>query len=193
LLPHPSTPFTSLDDQVDDGTLKAALERHYRENWGDISAAIQKRALKFDVDDEAKASLVEALEAHQHGHYRAVCRLLLPEIERVARVELFGNGVGSLRVDKVIGEAALDLSPGETNPPGFYALGLFKRLTEHLYLKVDEKNRTKLESDPVPNRHAAIHGLIVYNSFWHSLNVIFMTDYAFQVVTALKTPGNKPA
>jgi hypothetical protein len=88
LLPHPSTPFTSLDDQVDDDTLKAALERHYRENWGDISAAIQKRALKFDVDDEAKASLVEALEAHQHGHYRAVCRLLLPEIERVARVEL---------------------------------------------------------------------------------------------------------
>jgi hypothetical protein len=58
---------------------------------------------------------------------------------------------------------------------------------------VDEKNRAKLESDPVPNRHAAIHGLIVYNSFWHSLNVIFMTDYAFQVVTALKAPGNKPA
>jgi hypothetical protein len=56
------------------------LERHQRR--------IQKRAVKFDIDDEAKASLVEALEAHQNGHYRAVCRPLLPEIERAARVEL---------------------------------------------------------------------------------------------------------
>jgi hypothetical protein len=56
-------------------------------------------------------------------------------------------------------------------------------------LKVDGKNRAKLESDPVPNRHAAIHGMIVYNSVWHSLNVIFMTDYAFQVVSAIKALG----
>jgi hypothetical protein len=189
LLPHPSTPFALLDDQADDDALKAALEQHYRDNWSDISAEIQERALNFAVDDEAKAALVEALEAHQNGHYRSVCRLLLPEIERVARVELLGNGVGSVRVDKVIGQPAGQLVIGETNPPGLYALGLFKRLTEHLYVKVDEKNRAKLETDPVPNRHAAIHGVVVYNTIWHSLNVIFMTDYTFQVVTALKGAG----
>ena len=31
-----------------------------------------------------------------------------------------------------------------------------------------------------------IHGLIIYKSHWHSLNVIFLTDYAFQIVTAVK-------
>jgi hypothetical protein len=41
----------------------------------------------------------------------------------------------------------------------------------------------------VPNRHAAIHGLIVYNSFWHSLNAIFIADYAFQIIAAVKGQG----
>jgi hypothetical protein len=193
LLPHPSTPFALLDGQVADDKLKAALKKHYHDNWSNISADIQRRALKFDIDEEAKASLVEALQAHQNGHYRAVCRLLLPEIERVVRVELLGNDVGSIRVDRLFGELGLELALGETNPPGFYALGLFKRLTKHLYRRVDENNRAKLESDPVPNRHAAIHGLIVYNSVWHSLNVIFMTDYVLQVITAIKALGNEPA
>lgn len=185
LLPHPSTPFALLDDEANDDELRATLQKHYIDNWIGVSQAIQERAQAFDIDDEAKGVLTEALEAHQNGHYRAVCRLLLPEIERVARVELQGNEVRNLKVEKVIGEPALSLSIGDTDPPGYYALSLYERLTEHLYVRVDATNRAQLESDPVPNRHAAIHGLIVYSSFWHSLNVIFLTDYAFQIVTAI--------
>jgi len=44
----------------------------------------------------------------------------------------------------------------------------------------------RMEADPVPNRHAALHGIIVYRSFKNSLNAIFMTDYIFQVVDAVK-------
>jgi hypothetical protein len=33
---------------------------------------------------------------------------------------------------------------------------------------------------------AAIHGIIAYNSVWNSLNVIFLTDIAFQVVSLAK-------
>jgi hypothetical protein len=186
LLPHPSTPFTLLDGDDGDEVLRARIEQHYRDNWEKISQGVQERAQAFDVDREAKAALAEALAVHGNGHYRSVCRLLLPEIERVARVELLGNDAGTLKVDKVIGGAALDLSISQTNPPGLYALGLYERLTEHLYVHVGIDNRGKFELDPIPNRHAAIHGLIVYNSFWHSLNSIFMTDYAFQVVSAVK-------
>lgn len=190
VLPHPSTPFTLLDCEDSDEVLRANLEQHYRENWLKISHNIQERSLDFDIDDEAKAALAEALAAHQNGHYRSVCRLLLPEIERVARVELLGNDIGTIKVDKVIGEPGMELPISQTNPPGYYALGLYERLTDHIYVRVDATNREKLESDPVPNRHAAIHGLIVYNSFWHSLNCIFMTDFAFQVVSAIKGLGS---
>jgi hypothetical protein len=49
-----------------------------------------------------------------------------------------------------------------------------------------EKNRSQLQLDPVPNRHTAIHGIVVYSSFWNSLNVIVMTDFAFQLMAAIK-------
>ncbi len=185
LLPHASTPFEMLDGETDDEILKSKLEKYYRDEWSTISASIVRRAQNFAIDDEAKATLAEGLQAHQNGHYRSVCRLLLLEIERVARVELAGNEVGTLHVDKIIGEPAGDLGLSQTSPRGYLAIGLYRCLTDHLYKHVNASNRAAFQNDPVPNRHAAVHGLIVYNSFWHSLNVIFMTDYAFQIVTAL--------
>jgi hypothetical protein len=189
VLPHASTPLALLDGDTDDEALRTQLEQHYREKWSGIRQDILDRSQQFTVDVEAKSALAEALEAHQHGHYRSVCRLLLPEIERVTRVELLGNEVGTIHVDKVVGDLGMELPIDETTPSGFYALGLYKRLTDHLYVKVGTANRGDFERDPVPNRHAAIHGLIVYNSFWHSLNTIFMTDFAFQVVSAIKQLG----
>lgn len=189
LLPHPSTPFALLDGDDDDDVLKMKIEQHYRDNWKEVCLDLESRAQRFDVDEEAKATLAEALAAHQSGFYRAVCRLLLPEIERVARVELRGDCLGSLKIEKVIGEPGMELTISETNPPGYYALGLYERLTDHIYVNVNDLNRLKLKSDPVPNRHAAIHGFIVYNSFWHSLNSIFLTDFAFQVVSGIKRLG----
>lgn len=192
LLPHPSTPFEMLDRSDETGTLKAELETFYHEQWGEIAEEIRRRTSNFDIDEEAKASLCEALSAHGNGHYRSVCRLLLPEIERVARVELLGKRLGTIKVDRVLGDLARHLSIRDTEPPGFYAVGLFKRLTDHLYMKIDSENLSKFESDPVPNRHAAIHGLIVYSTVWHSLNAVFMTDYTFQLVTALKASSKRP-
>jgi hypothetical protein len=185
VLPHTSTPLSLLNIDDYHGT-KAALQDHYMKNWAGVSADIRKRVLVLHVDDEAKATLAEALEAHASGHYRAVCRLLLPEIERVARIELSGNQTGKVYVDTVVGKPAGSLPINATNLPGYLALGLYRCLTEHLYKKVDATNRAQLEQDPIPNRHAAIHGLVVYSSFWNSLNVIFMTDYAFQLISTIK-------
>jgi hypothetical protein len=132
----------------------------------------------------------EALLAHEQGHYRSVCRLLLPEIERVARVEFKGNAPGSMKMAKLLVEKSDDLSVVQLEPSGYHSLILVQRLTEHLYGQVDTRERReKFEDDPVPNRHAAIHGIIVYNSIWNSLNVIFLTDIAFQVVSLAKQTG----
>lgn len=185
LLPHRSMPASLLTEQ-DDDVLRSSLQQHYTENWERISEGIRERVNSFDIDDEAKAVMAEALEAHRNGHYRSVCRLLLPEIERVARVELEGNRPGSVNMNKVMVEPALELPLDKTRLNGYFALLLFDHLADHLYVHVDEKNRLKLQGDPVPNRHAAIHGMIVYRSFWNSLNVIFMTDFAFQLMAAIK-------
>jgi len=187
ILPHPSTPFELLDEIADPDDGRAKVRAFYEQHWDEICDAIVVRSAAFNIDGDAKTALAEALALHQAGKYRAVCALLLLEIERVARVEIQENGLGTVHVDKVLGELALELYADDTDTPVYYTLSLYERLTEHLYVSVrDEETRHKFEKDPVPNRHAAVHGLIVYKSFWNSLNVIFMADYAFQVVSAIK-------
>jgi hypothetical protein len=186
LLPHPSTPFAALDAADDDEAIKSLLLSHYRDDWPEISARIRERMQGFDIDDEAKATFAETLDSHRYGHFRSVCRTLLPEVERVARVEMERKDLGTTNPGKILAEPASELYISDTDPPGIYAMDLYRRLTEHFYVKVDDDNLAKLKNDPVPNRHAAIHGFVVYNSVWHSLNVIFLADYAFQIITAIK-------
>jgi hypothetical protein len=113
LLPHRSMPVSLLTEQ-DDDVLRSSLQQHYTENWERIGDGIRERVNSFDIDDEAKAVMAEALEAHRNGHYRSVCRLLLPEIERVARVEFEGNRAGPVNMKKVMVEPALDLPLSKT-------------------------------------------------------------------------------
>jgi hypothetical protein len=121
VLPHASTPFKLLDGEESAADSRVALENSYRER-GQISKDILERSQRFNVDEEAKAALAEALAAHGNSHYRSVCRLLLPEIEPVARVELLGNDVGTIRIDKVVGGPALELPLSGTDLPGFTRL-----------------------------------------------------------------------
>ncbi|RXG97177.1 hypothetical protein [Bradyrhizobium vignae] len=91
-----------LDDAGED--LRERVEAYYRESCDEVSHAVQKRAEMFDVDAEAKETLVEALNAHKSDYGRSTCRLLLPEIERVALVELQRKELGVTHVDKVLGK-----------------------------------------------------------------------------------------
>lgn len=189
-LPHYSTPFAIIDEcNGDTQTLNEKLERHYDDNWQSVREEIANRIENHDIDDEAKATFREALEAHEAGLYRSVCRLLLPEIERVARKELHGDDPGGIASQHVLQELAGNIGIRSTEPRGLYGLNLFRCLTQHLYeqIKSEEKLRYFANS-PIPNRHAAVHGLIVYSSAQNSLNTLFMTDYIFQVVTIVKAP-----
>jgi hypothetical protein len=54
---------------------------------------------------------------------------------------------------------------------------------------VGAENLAKISGDSIPNRHAAIHGYVSYDSAQSSLNAIFITDYIFQVIQAAKAMG----
>jgi hypothetical protein len=181
-LPHQSMPFDLVKEHSGDAEkLSNALENYYRLHWNDVRLRLLTDLESYPIDDKAKETFREAICAHELGFYRFVCRGLFPEIERVARVEL-GASTRSLQED------AGELGLSETGPQGLMSLSLFRRLTEHLYLNIgdDEVIRSRMEKDPVPNRHATIHGLVNYSSFKNSLNTIFMTNYVFQVIRALK-------
>lgn len=183
-LPHHTTPFDLLEGIDDAEAAAARLDSYYAENWPAVRDAFRDACASYVVDEEAKLVFDEALAIHGDGRYRAVSRLLFPELERLATAAfpaargLKGGPLGALR------EFAGDLDLDEINPGGFRGVTLFKRFDEHLYAPVnteEEVGRARL--DPVPNRHAAIHGRVSYASMRNSLNALIMADYVYQVTT----------
>lgn len=198
-LPHSSTPFDALDpDTVDGPTAAAIVDAHYRDNWDGVEAQFRTHLECYEIDEEAKETFDEALRAHRTGLYRAVPRLLFPEIERVVAVEFYEGKHSEPSVDgkkmlgitslKTIRSEARDLPAGDVLAYDF-GIQLFERLETHLYEKVGEEPEAvaRFAADPVPNRHASLHGIVSYRSPQNSVNTLIMTDFVFHLVSRMKT------
>ena len=124
--------------------------------------------------------------AHENGLYQLIPPALFTAIERAVRVCLCDDKVGSISVKdqlvNLVGRLPLSiLSDGNLAFVGFV------QLSHHLYenIHTDEVRKRFLEAS-IPNRHAAIHGLVIYSSEKSSLNAIFVAMYVFQILTVLK-------
>ena len=133
-VPHHTTPFDLITECGDDGTrLQTSLLAYYTDNWLEVRACLESRMSSHDVDDEAKATFREALDAHEAGLYRSVSRLLFPEFERVFRGALFDGRAGPIPyhefVKRLSGDAA-NLELADFLIAGIQDMVLFKYLTE---------------------------------------------------------------
>ena len=171
-LPYHSAPFHYVDECGDDlDLLDTRFSEYYRTQWSEIRDDMESRLEGYDIDDEAKAAFREALAAHEAGLHRCVCRVLFPEIER-----LVGAGIRSKPLLEKL-TATGDLADYAFRERFGYVL--FGRLVKHVY---ESGRREEFERDPVPNRHAAMHGLVSYSTHKHSMNMLILTDYIFQIL-----------
>lgn len=185
-LPHYTTPFELLDQAAEPAAHAAVIETYYAEHWDDVEQQIRATVDEYEFDTELKDTFSEALHAHRHGLYRSVVRLLFPEIERVASVEFYdGKSPPASLTD--LRQTVAELPVGDILSFDF-GLDLFKLVERHLYEKVgnDPKTRERFADDPVPNRHAALHGLVTYSTAKHSLNAVIMTDFLLHVMNRMK-------
>ncbi len=209
-VPHYTTPFDDIAECSEEPEeVQERLLRYYESNWHDVRSEIESRMSGYNIDAEAKATFREALDAHEAGLYRCVCRVLFPEIERIFRKELFDGRIEHISYAEYIkklveGEKSL----GDFMGGGFYELDIFGLFTKHiehggdsesskliygLFHKVaSEEDRERLTQDPIPNRHAAVHGLVVYSSQQNSLNAIFLADYIFRIICQTAPPSSPP-
>ena len=199
---HQTTPLHLFaDPEVGAKEVCDKLNQYYAENWISLRVAIESQFDDYDVDDEAKAAVREAIDAHGYGLYRSVCRLLFPEIERVVQTEIFKRTTGRVRYQDFIEDLVSDKSFAELLPGGWYDLDYLSHLMMSLkgnsesvledrifglFRHVTERDLPRLKMDPVPNRHAAMHGYVSYSSPQNSLNAIFVADYIFRLVSSLK-------
>lgn len=203
-LPHYTTPFDRIAECGKNiEAIRSRLLQYYESNWQDVRLQIESRLSDYKIDAEAKATFREALDAHEAGFYRCVCRVLFPEIERVFRAEIFNNKIGHISYEEFINKLVNGDKPlGNFIRGGLYNLSILQHLTKPFKKTlgkndmsesdkliygafqqvVNEDDRELLKQDSVPNRHAAIHGLVVYSSQQNSLNALFMADYIFRIV-----------
>jgi hypothetical protein len=186
-LPHHTTPFHLLDPSEPDPAVAGRLVGDYYDaEWPMVEAAFRLRIETYAFDAETLATFDEALVAHRNRLFRATPRTLFPDIERKARETLNGAGVtsqASLR-DLRISVGALGTS--NLTRTGVLSFKLYRMFADHLYSNVKTPERlAQVAADPVPNRHATLHGLVVYASSQSSLNALIMAEYAHLSILAV--------
>ena len=207
-VPHYTNPGDIEELGEDVEAIQCRLLKYYEENWQSVRTEIELRLAEYRIDEEAKATFDEALSAHEAGLYRCVCRVLFPEIERLLRTQVPTGGMNEV-IEQVINESP---SLAEWAPNGLREFAIFELLVkslkeyEGIYAKHErmegphrsplyglfvnvwtDEQKDQVRRDPVPNRHAAMHGLVVYSSPLNSLNMIFVADYIFQVLSSLNS------
>ena len=201
-LPHYTTPLNLITNSAGDAdTVRNKLSEYYSQNWDDVRKAIESEIDGYNVDEDAKATLREALDAHEYGLYKSVCRLLFPEIDRLLHVEIFGRRTGSPKYNVAVKKLVSDKTLGDFILGGWYDFDYFGHLTKAIrqsgvskfddrifgiFTHVDETDLRRLEQDPVPNRHAVVHGYVSYSSPQNSINTIFIADYIFRLISQLR-------
>ena len=205
-LSHYTMPFDKIAAcWPDSDEIQRVICSHYEDNWEDVRSQIERRLSNYVIDDEARATFHEALDGCEARRYRSVCRVLFPEIERVARTQIFDGQLEIAPkelVERLVGEES-GMGFGDVWFDGFYELCTFDYVSEHikagdlrtrkgdhapspqgLYTQVKTSRQFDAAlANPIPNRHAAIHGLVAYATRQNALNAIFIADYMFAVIS----------
>lgn len=192
-LPHSTSPFQLLEQNAfwTPDEVREHVAAYYAENWATVSARLLHELDETAVDDEAKLVFREAVAAHEAGLYRVAPRLLFPELERVSRGTLHRNdelprGIASQQKLQSISEDLI--------PASFEGLRFRQRLIQHLYEHSRQPDQVaRYAADPVPNRHASLHGLVVYSTPQTSLNAMILALYIFQMLSVYLEQGDNQA
>lgn len=180
-LPYPGVESYLSDVGQDMNLAAQRYEEFVDEQWPSIRVDMEAKLAQSDTDGETKATFREALQAHEYGLYRSVCRCLLPEMERALRVKvsiLDRSFKFTESLESVVDQGEFHHLFGD-NP---YGLSLFPELQDFLFKSVEnEKQQADMESHL--NRHIAVHGLSPYNTKQRSFNALVLALYLFLLLS----------
>lgn len=185
LLPHATTPW-GLFDEDDPDKFGPLVTEFYETSWDAVEEQFQRDLQDYDVGGAAKRAMHDALMCHRHGLFRSVVLTLLPYVEMEFRkafeIEVGGNAASLQELRNIVWKVPAGIVLSHTAP-----MDLLEILDAHLYDKVKTAEAlARFEADQIPNRHAAIHGLIEYSSHQNSMNTLIVADYVFFLISQLR-------
>lgn len=192
-LPHRSIPPELIVEATDVEDADRRLAQFFRGNWSRIGEDFRQSVAASSVDRDAKDAFNECLAAHEAGLFRVAPALLFPHIERVVRSVLMPGALGAFSANELC-QAVGELGPSQFVTPGVNGVRLYSKLANHLYAQVRTPDEVlAARADPVPNRHAVLHGRVSYASEKSSLNMLIMADFIFDALTKVEAQRREAA
>ncbi len=198
-LPYYSIPIHCVeecDGNID--LLENRLSNYYTTHWDEIRRDIESRLRSYHVSEETKETFREALSVHEGKNYRCVSAPLFSAIDRefyfltdqnpskILYESAPFDTLQNLTSHEIIKELTGHWPQVDSGSIQAYFWVLLDRLVNHVYKTVNGENRKEYEQDFTPNRHAAVHGLVSYSTHKHSMNMIIMADFIFQILPLKK-------
>lgn len=188
-VPYAGMPLDDLADDAGIDDIGAFMAHLLDDKWAEVRHQLTETVNASGVDREAVETFEEALGSFEHGRHRSVVRVLFPEIERVARVNLYGPDSEKLAIAgmKDLREALMNGLPAGLAVHANFGFVLTEKMVNHLYREAKTpKGIAILRADPVPSRHATIHGVIDYSSRQNAYNAICMTAFMFDTIMRVR-------
>ena len=159
ILPHKSTPWELFDQDKPDDFADQVLS-YYSTRWDQARTVFLTDINAYKIGEEAREAFIEGIECHTSKLYRPAILTALPaaeiEFRRTFEIAPGRQGASLLELRNAVMDAPAALILSHVAP-----FDLFETLDKHLYEKIrTQEDVGKFAADPIPNRHAAIHGLI---------------------------------
>lgn len=185
LLPHKTVPW-ELFDIADPNLFAEQVEGFYVDRWAQIETEMLSSIDKYSINEEAKAGFRDIMSCHRHGLHRAAVCTAFPVLEAEFRRKFeLGPNVPATSLKELrnaVGTAPLSIAMHRIE-----TIDLIRTLDAHLFEQVKTPEAVaRFLSDEVPNRHAAMHGLIEYGSLKNSLNAIILADHVLFMMSTLQ-------
>ncbi|MDG4647281.1 hypothetical protein P6F26_02390 [Roseibacterium sp. SDUM158017] len=185
LLPHATTPWEQFSED-NPALFGPTVVSFYKESWDAAEEKFRIDLEEYDVSDEAKRAMHDALICHRHELFRSVVLTLLPYVEmefrKAFQIDVGGHAASLQELRDIVWKVPAGIVLSHAAP-----MDLLEILDAHLYEKVKTAEAlSRFQADQIPNRHAAIHGLIEYSSLENSLNTLIVADYVFFIISQLR-------
>lgn len=170
------------------------VERWFEERRGEVAAEIERRADAYGasrVSKSIKAALSQATAAYGVGHYLATVRLLMPEMEGVARTMVTDRAQRTSQKAAVESLKELLRETPLIKEEPVETMSLYDFIDDHLFAACYTEADAQAFGS-VPNRHAELHGLDSYGTLQGASLMLCASDLMLRFACRLLDLGHQP-
>ena len=180
---------------LEEGAEVAAMaERWFEEHRGEVAAEIKRRADGYGIGRVSKSievALIQATTAYCAGHHLATVRLLMPEVEGIARTMVTDRAQRTSQKAAVQGLKQLLRETPLIKEEPVETMSLYEFIDDQLFAACHTEADAQAFGS-VPNRHAELHALESYGTLQGASLMLCATDLLLRFACRLLDLGHQP-